>query len=304
MHADEAPDEVPEAKTPAPGEATGSDRLVQYSHLGAAFLPAVGTVRNLPPGIYRIVQINQQMCFERHHVVTDDLLRLPDSKSDMVISEIETFWPKKAIFKQFGFTHKRGVLLHGPPGSGKTSTIAFICKQMIEAKGIVILGNIHPQTLSRMLNEFRQIEPSRPVVVVMEDIDTIIKDHGESEVLALLDGESSIDSVVYLATTNYPENLDGRITNRPSRFDRVVEIGMPNEAARLLYLKSRKLPLKESELSKWAADTKELSISHIKEIIVGVFCFDRTFGDELKRIKSMKYTPKSGGAGNVGFGKE
>lgn len=277
--------------------------LVQYAKHGGGFVATTSTIRNLKPGVYRIDIVNQVAVFMPHDVVTDNLLRLPDSKSDEVITEIERFWTLKERFQKFGFSHKRGFLLHGPPGSGKTSTIAVVMKQMVADGGIVILGNTHPHTLSGMLQDLREVEPERPLVVVLEDIDTIIEQYGESETLSILDGESSVANVVFLATTNYPENLDGRVTNRPSRFDKVVQIGMPNADARRVYIKSRGMDLTDDDLERWVETTAGFSVAHIKELVISVYCFGNDLEAEAERLAKMAKTPKSSdGKKGVGFG--
>lgn len=273
----------------------------QWAHNGGGLAPMTQTKNVLPPDLYDLQYVNDVLTFVPTNLVTDKLLRLPDSRSDEVISEIERFWTLKDRFKKFGFTHKRGFLLYGPPGSGKTSTISFIIKQMINSNGLALLANMNPDVVSSALKVLRKIEPERKIVVVMEDLDTIIATYGESEVLSILDGESSVDNCVFLATTNYPENLDGRIVNRPSRFDRVVKIGMPNEAARKAYLVSRELNLSDTEMKKWVEATKDFSIAHIKELIVGVYCYGNDFTKEVERLKSMAKKPKSDSEGETGF---
>lgn len=285
-------------------EGIAAGKLVQYAKNGPGFTPTTATVATLDPGVYEIDVINQIPTFVPRNVVTDSLLRLPDSKSDEVIAEVERFWTLKQKFTQYGFTHKRGFLLWGPPGSGKTCTLAFIMSEMVQRGGLVVLGDTHPNTLSSMLADLRQVEPNRPLVVVLEDIDTIIENYGESRVLSLLDGENSIDNVVFLATTNYPENLDGRVINRPSRFDRVVKIGMPNEEARSAYIFSRMPELAQEELDLWVSLTKNFSLAHIKELIVSVCCFGNELKETAKRLKEMAHTPKSSSdEAGVGFGR-
>lgn len=286
-------------------DAIKTGKLVQYSEFGPGFLPTTKTVATLPPGIYTLLVTNAGTIFNPHKVFTDDLLRLPDSRSDEVIAEIEKFWTLKEKFKSFGFSHKRGLLLWGPPGSGKTSTVAFIMKQMVGAGGIVLLANTNPLVTSGALSNLRQIEPERPLVVIMEDLDTIISNYGESEVLSLLDGESSVDNVVFLATTNYPENFDGRVTNRPSRFDRIVKIDVPNDAARKIYLESRGIGKNGESLDKWVESTKGFSIAHIKEAIVSVCCYGLSFEATIKRLQDMgKKKPKSDDLKKMGFGSD
>jgi len=284
-------------------EGPKTESVCQYAVHGDGFRFSGSTAKKLPPGVYDVRSAQGVGVYLGiQNIVTDSLIRLSDSKSDEVIAEIERFWLLKDRFKQFGFVHKRGFLLWGPPGSGKTSTVSWIIKTMVSRGGIVIMGD-WPEGTTDALGKIRKIEPERPVVVVMEDLDTIIQRHGESETLALLDGEASIDNVVFVATTNYPQNLDGRITNRPSRFDRVVKIGTPNAQARLQYLKSRKLPLSESEYSLWVEKTEGFSIAHLKEVIVGTQCLMESFDKVIARLTSMKKKPRSEDGEALGFSK-
>lgn len=270
--------------------------FVQYSKVGNnGFLPTGETIPIIPPGIYMIESINKTFYFARQTIVTDKLLRLPDSRSDEVIGEIERFWTPemKLRFLQYGFTHKRGILMWGPPGSGKTCTVDLIMEQMVRSGGVVIIGDCPPAVLTDALKAFRQIESMRPAVVILEDIDALIERYGESNILSLLDGESSINNVVYLATTNYPERLDTRITNRPSRFDRVVKIGMPNAMARLAYLLSRDLDMGAAELDQWVQMTEGFSVAHLKELVVLVKCYELDIEIAVERLRAMASHPKS-----------
>lgn len=297
------------AKAPPLGDPDDDDdqkigKLTQYARVGQGFAPTTATVATLPPGMYHIEATNQAVWFEPHKLITDSLLRLPDSKSDEVIGEIEKFWKLKDTFRRFGFSYKRGFLLWGPPGSGKTSTVSFVNRELVKSGGVVILSNgTAPSLTAMMLQRLRDIEPERPCAVVLEDIDTIIRQYGEAEVLSLLDGEDSIDNVVFIATTNYPEKLDGRVVNRPSRFDRVVKIGMPSAAARGIYLKSRNIGLTDNEIDKWVSLTEGFSIAHVKELVIGVFGYGNSLEEDVKRLRSMARAPKSDDTGNrVGFG--
>jgi hypothetical protein len=274
----------------------------QWSLLGNGYIPCNETADALKPGAYHLTfKPNIGLHIERHTLTTDRLMRLPDSTSDLVISEVERFWTLKEKFKQYGFTHKRGFLLWGPPGSGKTCTIAFVIQQMISTGGVVFLAD-HPAPLTAGMQALRHVEPNRRLLVVLEDIDTLINRHGEAEILAILDGESSIDNVMFLATTNYPERLDGRIVNRPSRFDRIVKIGTPSPEARKLYLESRGI---KDDVAKWVELTNGLSIAHIKELIVSVACFGEELAAVAARLQAMARPPKSDHRdAAMGFGRE
>jgi hypothetical protein len=287
----------PKKKNPA-----GSD--CQYAFNGPGYVPVSKTAAKLSPGVYSITSISNQWTFIPHNIVTDNLLNLPDSKSEFVIKEIERFWVLKQAFKEFGYTHKRGFLLWGPPGSGKTATVAMVIKNMVSRDGVVFLADMPPAVVTSMLRRFRSIEPERPALVILEDIDAYVKEHGESNVLSILDGENSIANVVYIATTNYPEHLDPRVINRPSRFDLIMFIDMPNAPARKLYLESRKTGLSPAEIEQWVKNTDGFSIAHLKEVIVGVCLFGKPVADEIKRLRSMMKTRVSSedSRGSVGFG--
>lgn len=272
--------------------------LTQYASFGGAYTPTSNTIKTLPPDCYTLqMTMDGSIIFKPQKLVTDNLMRLPDSKSDEVVAEVSKFWGLKGKFKKFGFAHKRGFLLWGPPGSGKTSTVSITINDMVKGGGIVILGE-NPMILSKALGEFRAIESERPLAVILEDIDTIISNYGESGVLSILDGEAQVENVVFIATTNYPERLDGRVINRPSRFDKIVKIGMPNAQAREMFLKAKlettvTKDSKTGEVVDLVKETEGFSIAHIKEMIISTYCQENPVKEVLERLKKMKQKPSS-----------
>jgi hypothetical protein len=270
-------------------------KLVQYALFDTGFMPTSATIQTLPSGCYKCQLSQAGPWFDPIDLVTDSLIPFPDTKSDLVISEIEQFWGLKKRFREFGFSHKRGYLLWGPPGSGKTCTVAMIVKKMLEKQGLVIIAE-HPKALSISLAKLRAVEPDREMVVIWEDIDSVIEMYGESEVLAVLDGESQVDNVIFIATTNYPEKLDQRVTNRPSRFDRIEKIDMPSDEARKIYLEAKGCETVVGGVD-LVAETKGLSIAHLRELIVGIWCLGNTPSEVLSRLKRMKVKPNSAHSG-------
>jgi hypothetical protein len=265
---------------------------------GVSYFPCDESVPALAPAQYEICYSpNSGYFFKKTNALFDGLIKLPDSASEEIIENIETFWTKEKHFRSFDFLWKRGILLWGPPGSGKTCTLQQISQNIIDQGGIAVYVN-HPGHTAQGLAIMRRIEPKRPIVVMMEDLDALIQQHGEQEVLALLDGELQIDNVVFIATTNYPERLDKRIVNRPSRFDIVKLIDMPNPAARELYLTTKNKRLMEQdaekELQHWISGSDGFSIAHLKELIVSVEVFEVSLDFALKRLQKMiGSTPKS-----------
>lgn len=278
-------------------------------HGGRNYSACETAVDEIPPGQYTIEASDSiGIYFRRADINLDDLIELPDSVSQEVIGEIQNFWTKEQHFRKFGFLWKRGVLMWGPPGSGKTSTLQVISNLIIAEGGLSIYVS-HPSLASKGLKILRSIEPTRPIVVMLEDIDSIIDIYGESDLLALMDGELQIDNIVFVATTNYPEKLDKRFINRPSRFDIVKKIGMPNAEARALYLRKKNTrldPLEAAfELAEWVELSEGFSIAHLKELIVSVEVFECKLDDAVSRLRTMmNYKPKSSDAeekGNFGF---
>lgn len=296
-------DEIP---TEDGEEGMAEGKLVQYSANGEGYTPTPKTIGALPGGIYSIEHINHLLTYIPRNVKTDKLMRLPDSRSDEVIGRIKKFWTLKDEFAngnekaEGGYLHKLGIMLFGPPGSGKTSTVKFIMEDIIQRGGIVILGDGHPATLASGLKSFRSVEPERPVVVVFEDFDELVAKYSESPYLSMLDGEDSIDNSLFMATTNYPSRLDPRMYNRPGRFSDVIKIGMPSEEARRIYLNTK---LKDkSDVDKIIPMTENFSLDHLKALILGVYFEGRDLDGEIKRLKTLFRPPKDDNNEGKGMG--
>jgi SpoVK/Ycf46/Vps4 family AAA+-type ATPase len=282
-----------------PTEASGEEMEVDkdrgmvpklWSVYGDTFSPCEKATKELPAGHYSIRVSNERgIFFAKKEIASDELMILPDTASDDVIASIESFWTKKEQYRAFKFLWKRGILLYGPPGSGKTCTVQIVANKIVEKGGLAIYVS-NPQLTIQGLDLLRYIEPDRPVVVILEDIDAIIEKFGESDLLSLLDGEFQVDNAVFLATTNYPEELDDRIKNRPSRFDIVRKIGMPSEAARKMYLTAKNPRIKdnEEELARWVKDTNEFSIAHMKELIISIECLELPYAECIERLEKMR----------------
>jgi len=98
------------------------------------------TVDALPPGFYDIsVDQAGSIFFVPYRARTEELLRFPDAATDKIVSEIETFWEREHVFAKFGLPFKRGILLYGPPGGGKTCTLQLLARDVVARGGIVII---------------------------------------------------------------------------------------------------------------------------------------------------------------------
>ncbi len=276
---------------------------------GDKFVPAGKTIKALEPGVYEVNESpNMGLFFQKIKVNIGNILKFPDSTSEKVVKEIEKFWERKEFFKNRGekakITYKRGIILWGPPGGGKTSTIHLVVQDVIKRGGICVVFN-HPRLFLGGMRVFRQIHPDVKVVVLMEDLDSIIEMYDESEVLNILDGVNSTEDVVFLATTNYPERLGGRIMNRPSRFDKRIKINYPDAACRKIYLENLltkdEISKHNIDLDKWVKDTHEFSMAHMKELFTAVVILGDEYEEALKNLTSMKQQVTSDETAPLGF---
>ena len=193
--------------------------------------------------------------------------------------------------------------------SGKSSTIQLICEDVINRKGVVFKF-VSPGIFSDGVRVFREIQPNTPIVVLMEDIDSIIDSFNESEVLNILDGVDQISKVVYLATSNYPERLGQRLLNRPSRFDKRFKMGHPKRNSRKAYfdhlIDDDTKKEYQIDIEKWVEDTDNMSIAHLKELFIAVCILGNSYEESIETLKSMmEYNPRSDedNIGKIGFNK-
>jgi hypothetical protein len=276
------------------------------SHNGRIYTPAAKTKKKLTPGVYEIdSNPNVGLYFEKIPVKTEGLLRFPDTNSDLVVEEIQKFWSPEVEdkFKKHGLTYKRGIILWGPPGSGKSCTLQLIMKDVIDRGGVVVKFD-EPYLFIDGMRVLRRIQGDTPVVVIMEDIDSIIEMYNESEVLNILDGVNDVERTVFLATTNYPGRLGARIINRPSRFDKRFKIDWPSAAARRMYFKHimAEEDLAKVDLEQWVKDTKKLSIAHLKELFINVCILKNPYEEAIKTLRTMKEDiDERDYDGNMGF---
>jgi len=255
------------------------------------FFPASQTCSKLPPGIYDIaMNPNEGVFFNRLVSATEGLVRFPQSNSDKVIDEIQKFWNNEELFRKYDLTYKRGIILYGPAGSGKTCTIKFICNDVIKRKGIVI-NFTEPDLFLAGVRILKKIQDKIPMVVLMEDIDAILEKYNESSVLNILDGIEQIEKSVFLATTNYPEDLGARVINRPSRFDKRFFIGHPNEKSRKMYFEhligKNEIKKLKIDLDKWVKDTDNMSLAHLKELFISVVIQEDTYEESIDSLRKM-----------------
>lgn len=205
---------------------------------GTTFWASHDVVDFLPPNLYRCgIDDRLGPVLSRVDISTDELITLPDETTTKVMEHITDFWAKKEEFVERGFLHKRGILMYGDPGSGKTSAIHTIIQDIITRKGIALLPPVNwPDAFLQCVQMVRGIDKNIPIVAILEDFDTMIEDEDHMhQWLSIQDGETQINNIVFLATTNYIEKIDKRFLDRPSLFDIIQPVPMPSALARAVH---------------------------------------------------------------------
>lgn len=277
------------------------------------FAPSYVSIPNVPSGLYEMKWNSplQTWVIAKQALNIDELYELPSPEIESILSDIKIFWRKRDTYKEYNFVHKRGILLYGDPGCGKSGIIQLCVKNLIEEEnGIVI--NIKEDEDFKAFVDFvptiRTIEPERPLIVILEDIDSLAGEdrYSTTKLLNILDGVKQIENVVYIATTNYPEKLQERITNRPSRFDRRYEVQMPSRAIRESYIKNKLSDedLKNINLEEWLDSSDDMSLSHLKELVISVIVMGKDFKESLATLNALSDKPKIKGGkkkSRIGF---
>jgi cell division protease FtsH len=181
------------------------------------------------------------------------------------------------ILAKRGLPNSRGIILSGPPGTGKTmyaKSIAAECHLSTILISSEMIRNSHD-----VKSTFRLARKLAPSLIIVEDIDTAgtvsrqFANHPIlGEYLQAMDGLESNDGVIVLATTNHTENIDPAISDRPGRFDRIIEVGLPKQTQRreIIEILLRKYPvakITKTTVNHLVKHSSELSGAWIREIV-------------------------------------
>lgn len=257
------------------------DRWVKRGNVFSVSGP-LDVKENITRSAYRLQYGMGTIDFIRVQPKTDELYRYESSVIETVLAEVDRFWDLKEKYDDIGLRHTRGVLMYGPPGCGKSCAIQQMT-EMIVGRGDVVFFADNVGVLRRGLKEFREVEPDRKVVVVLEDMDEYIG-RDEREMLQLLDGDNAQESVLFLGTTNYAERFPPRLL-RSGRFDKKIYVGPPEENAREAYLTNKLKETDKKTIKKLVQDSEGMNFGDLKELVVATHVFKENPTEAVKRIR-------------------
>ncbi|MDQ3482833.1 MAG: CDC48 family AAA ATPase [Pseudomonadota bacterium] len=193
----------------------------------------------------------------RADVTYDDLGGMRDT-IDALREMVELPLRHPELFQRLGVDPPKGVLLHGPPGTGKTRLAKAVANessaQFFHIAGPEIMGSAYGESERKLRELFEQAAAAAPSIIFIDEIDSIAPKRGQvtgeaekrlvAQLLSLMDGIEPRQNLVVIAATNRPEALDEAL-RRPGRFDREIVVGVPDEQGRLevLEIHTRGMPL-------------------------------------------------------------
>ena len=191
------------------------------------------------------------------HVTYEDIGGLK-RELGMVREMIELPLRHPEIFQKLGIDPPKGVLLYGPPGTGKTLIAKAVANEtdayFINISGPEIMSKFYGESEQHLRELFKEGSDNAPAIIFIDEVDAIAPKRSEvtgeverrvvAQLLALMDGLEARGQVVVIAATNRPEGIDPAL-RRPGRFDREIEIGVPDAAGRLqiLQVHTRGMPI-------------------------------------------------------------
>jgi transitional endoplasmic reticulum ATPase len=283
----------------------------------------LNVVATTPKGIVHIdenTEVELREMFEeaqspRGDVNYDDVGGMSDTIRQLrEMVELPLRYPE--LFTRLGVDPPRGVLLHGPPGTGKTRLAQAVANEsdanFLLINGPEIMGSGYGESEKALRSVFEEAEKAAPSIIFIDEIDSIAPKrtqvHGEAEkrlvaqLLTLMDGLNSRANVVVIAATNRPDAIDEAL-RRPGRFDREIVIGVPDEKGRreIIGIHTRGMPLGEGvdlgELARTthgfvgadiAALAREAAIEAVRRIMPEIDLEARTIPAEVLERLSVE----------------
>ena len=238
----------------------------------------------------RIVRIDRSTNLKiLSEAVSDKKIRITYEEVGGLVSEIKSMreiveLPLKhpELFSRLGVEPHSGILLYGPPGCGKTLLAKVLASEsdanMYSINGPEIMNKYYGETEAKLRDIFKEAKDNSPSIIFIDEIDAIAPKREEvygdvekrvvAQLLALMDGLTERGNVVVLGATNRPDSVDPAL-RRPGRFDREMEISVPNADGRLeiLQIHTRGMPLgKDIELKNLASELHGYTGADIKAL--------------------------------------
>ena len=208
-------------------------------------------------------------------VATFDNLILREGLKEGLREDLAQFFAARTTYETYNIPWKRGILLVGPPGNGKTHAVKAIINTI--GQPCLYVKSVraeHRTDEDNIRIVFERARKSAPCVLVLEDLDLLLTPQNRSFFLNELDGFAANIGIVTLATTNHPERLDPAILDRPSRFDRKYPFDLPEQSERMAYISlwnatlQETLCISDAAILQLSEATEGFSFAYLKELFL------------------------------------
>jgi hypothetical protein len=221
----------------------------------------------LPAGAYRVVSTEQNsVTFATLTPSAEPVFFLDTPEMRMVRREVESFFDPAttARLESAGLKHRRGIILHGPPGTGKTSLMRQLFPFLVE-QGAVIIADCNADHLEdSIIPAIRADDPERPIVLFFDEFDKNAS-YSRAELLQLLDGLTSPDHLLTIGCTNDLQAVPVQLRNRPSRFGLILRIDRLPEGVHERLAEQKYPTLSPADRQFAVRLTRELPIDYLEE---------------------------------------
>lgn len=205
-----------------------------------------------------------------------DEMFAPVKSLDKVAKDIEHFIASRSIYDSLKVPYRRGYLIYGPPGNGKTTMIRELIKPRQADCVTVWCDDLPNRRLAKALSDDTRIK-----ILIFEEITTTLSSEvGINRFLSFMDGDGGVVNSIIIGTTNSPEDLAANVANRPSRFDLVFEATNPGRDDCLILLRGYL-----GDIPAPALPYGKLSYAHIKELVLLHKLYNISLEDAYSRLK-------------------
>ena len=200
---------------------------------------------------------------------------LPEKTIQLLDRNIGDFIKQREQIRQLGMPIKKGLLFYGAPGTGKTHTIHYLASQLPDHTTLLITA----EQVGLLDHYFQLARFLQPAMIVIEDVDLIARAREQmygpcdesllNKLLNEMDGLREDAAILFVLTTNRPENLEAALASRPERIDQAVEFPLPDERGRALLarLYACGLPLSDDMVELIVRKTERASAAFVKELM-------------------------------------
>jgi AAA+ superfamily predicted ATPase len=216
-----------------------------------------------------VIKVHKLRSVHREEVI------LPIKTMQLLDRNIGDFIKQRDELRKLGMPVKKGLLFYGPPGTGKTHTIHYLASQLPDHTTLLITA----EQVGLLDHYFQLARFLQPAMIVIEDVDLIARAREQmygpcdesllNKLLNEMDGLREDAAILFVLTTNRPENLEAALASRPGRIDQAVEFPLPDERGRrqLAKLYACGLPLSENIVDMIVKKTERASAAFIKELM-------------------------------------